>query len=953
MDLHEVNCVITRLKELGSKPEPMTEHEMGRFTNSAMSFDEFSAWFLKHEGLPHELTSTVGEPVEVLGARHRKRKRALDLAAKPFRASLHVVGYVGYHVTKTASKVVRHSDDAVGGEAWLRANMADRTVLVFPEWAFMMRAGLLRHVLEDGLQWHERVKVVQRLRVAFDYNDVDGNNQLELDELETVAIRMNPKARLAPADIAAVWAMLNPEGLPSINFSSFVKGMLKLQEHPELSQVVPLDIPHRFTLLSLVIDSPINDDQEKLIFDQMNPLERIGVGVLRRCKPKEMDKPQLHRKVADGCEGLLHYLTDEQRSAVYWTHWSCVAQACLIGVVFTALPGLIENYLGWWFETDGLTNAYWTCPGTVHDHAVAAGSFAAPFDQVVSLPVCPYGTCTSIPANLTEFLLMGGRGQSGRGAKVGNWTNQLRPLVTECGLRNQDRCIAADWEAQESCAVSAWGPCNAPEVDPLGCSPLPATSWSAEDRRFIYFNVLNLTSVVIFIVFELSSLMYTAVRSAVLVSGAIDLRLVPLNNERAFVANMLVRAAFEMGDPEGELLGVNAATRLEKEEKHLVTSILAAIWYKGKAVITGVVLKKLTVIFFPWETAMFLKPYSGVMLATALWDSMTCHAIMKGAELRAIGVSTGIEVFNDIMDTFCPNFEADRSSLSDLASVQLLRAIGVGIVYHGSMFPTMQILLRHAVAYLNMQTHIAVSSSDEPRIDSEEEFIRDFDGLTLPETRAVLCVHMLTIVLDGSMSLSKLALWHHILERVESIYQAFVVRFDSLTVEELREFIVARQPLLVGAVARIPMETEEERKKRVVWDDAATTIQAAARGYLVRDSNRTKGKKGTKDGQHNNRSDHSDNRGRTVRDLRSGASGYRYATKKESEEMKELRVLARCGKPTVPLSLFPLFSLWLSHQARPAIDRFLIRKPFNQTCRVCFVFAGSSLAPTRSHSKRS
>jgi hypothetical protein len=128
MDLHEVNCVITRLKELGSKPEPMTEHEMGRFTNSAMSFDEFSAWFLKHEGLPHELTSTVGEPVEVLGARHRKRKRALDLAAKPFRASLHVVGYVGYYVTKTASKVVRHSDDAVGGEAWLRANMADRMI---------------------------------------------------------------------------------------------------------------------------------------------------------------------------------------------------------------------------------------------------------------------------------------------------------------------------------------------------------------------------------------------------------------------------------------------------------------------------------------------------------------------------------------------------------------------------------------------------------------------------------------------------------------------------------------------------------------------------------------------------------------------------------------------------------------------------------------------------------
>ena len=53
--------------------------------------------------------------------------------------------------------------------------------------------------------------------------------------------------------------------------------------------------------------------------------------------------------------------------------------------------------------------------------------------------------------------------------------------------------------------------------------------------------------IVIGIVVEIFFLMSTAVRSAIMVSKAIDLRLVPLNAERAFVAKMLVRAALEIG----------------------------------------------------------------------------------------------------------------------------------------------------------------------------------------------------------------------------------------------------------------------------------------------------------------------------------------------------------------------------------------------------------------------
>ena len=58
------------------------------------------------------------------------------------------------------------------------------------------------------------------------------------------------------------------------------------------------------------------------------------------------------------------------------------------------------------------------------------------------------------------------------------------------------------------------------------------------------------------------------------------------------------------------------------------------------------------------------KQHIGGALAAAVWDSMACHAVMKSAELRAIGVVTGVEVFNEVLDKFCPLFEANPSTLS-------------------------------------------------------------------------------------------------------------------------------------------------------------------------------------------------------------------------------------------------------------------------------------------------
>ena len=146
-----------------------------------------------------------------------------------------------------------------------------------------------------------------------------------------------------------------------------------------------------------------------------------------------------------------------------------------------------ESYLGLTFETDGAVDAYWTCPGTDHDPWGSPSVFVAPYDNL-SLPSCPWGTCTSLPADISTYVAQGGHTASG-----GNWSNTM-PLATVCGLKEPDDCIMADWSAQETCTTSEWGPCEKLREGrdrDFDCSPLPKTSWTAEDKRVVYFTVLN------------------------------------------------------------------------------------------------------------------------------------------------------------------------------------------------------------------------------------------------------------------------------------------------------------------------------------------------------------------------------------------------------------------------------------------------------------------------------
>lgn len=149
--------------------------------------------------------------------------------------------------------------------------------------------------------------------------------------------------------------------------------------------------------------------------------------------------------------------------------------------------------------------------------------------------------------------------------------------------------------------------------------------------------------------------------------------------------------------------------------------------------------------------------WAGTVGGTVFWDALIAHVIVHQAEIRGIGVYTSVELFNEVLDL---HFDSSRD-ISPLGKIQIARAIGVAIVKQGSMYPTMELLLRHAIQYLGLRGKAVVSMPGT--LDSEDGFIMDLGGidpedpdipgLSKEEQTVVLSVHLMALMLDGAFVL--------------------------------------------------------------------------------------------------------------------------------------------------------------------------------------------------------
>ncbi len=302
----------------------------------------------------------------------------------------------------------------------------------------------------------------------------------------------------------------------------------------------------------------------------------------------------------------------------------------------------------------------------------------------------------------------------------------------------------------------------------------------AKQNPIVYFWAILGTVIGINVVFELLLLMYYAVEYCVRVAWALDQRLVPLNADRAFVADSLVRAAFELGNPTSPVMGVDP----HSEQAGGLKIFLMVLLYKGKVVLTGLLMKAMFGLATPVGLSTYLKPWIGTCGGTVLWDALIGGCIVLQAQIRGFGVFTSVELFNDVMD----HHFKDADEITFEGKIEMARCIGVAIVKNGSMYPTMELLLRHAIQYLKLRGKQCVQTPGV--LDNQEELIAQMapGGQLSDEERLVaLSLHLLASILDGDMGHTQMDLWEELCSSAGDLAEFYPDRVLYLTTR-FREF---------------------------------------------------------------------------------------------------------------------------------------------------------------------
>ena len=113
MDLGEVNAVIAKLQSMGFSPEPMSAADMA---DGELDFEEFSAWFLKQEGLPDEFgPPKAGSSLNPAAGKEKGDGifgKTIGKALKPFTAATKKAVAGPMNLMEASAKMLKNKDDS-------------------------------------------------------------------------------------------------------------------------------------------------------------------------------------------------------------------------------------------------------------------------------------------------------------------------------------------------------------------------------------------------------------------------------------------------------------------------------------------------------------------------------------------------------------------------------------------------------------------------------------------------------------------------------------------------------------------------------------------------------------------------------------------------------------------------------------------------------------------------
>ena len=535
--------------------------------------------------------------------------------------------------------------------------------------------------------------------------------------------------------------------------------------------------PNKWELLSLLIDTPVSQLEEKQILANLDGIEKMGIAMIKR-DLLPMDKERMKGVLNRAGNGELRKLDPSQKDRMAGCKNKATLVSGFIGFLLTVVPCAAEMLLIDYLKVDGAKDRYDVCnlyseiKWDVNETAGESPFMEYPLPdakdnwRLLACSVRPVNASTVYYNSVFDETMYYGVDTTVDTGQGEMYWDSLK-IQRRDEYYDSKAYLPANWDGDALCLPGkTWQDeyennkerCANCECEICQCFHHKDGAIGGEvggKNPVLEFWVILGSMIAINVVFEIALLMYYAVQYCVKVAWALDQRLVPLNADRAFVADSLVRAAFELGNPTSPVLGVDPHTEQAGKLKVLVMVLL----YKGKVVLTGLIMKTIFGLVTPVGFNSYWKPWLGTCGGTLLWDGLIASCIVLQAQIRGFGVYTSAELFNEIMEH---HFE-DESEVTYEGKVEIARGVGVAIVKNGSMYPTMELLLRHSIQYLKLRGKACVSQPGV--LDNQEELISTMapgGHLTDDERIVALSVHLLASILDGDMGHAQMDLWEEL-----------------------------------------------------------------------------------------------------------------------------------------------------------------------------------------------
>lgn len=281
-------------------------------------------------------------------------------------------------------------------------------------------------------------------------------------------------------------------------------------------------------------------------------------------------------------------------------------------------------------------------------------------------------------------------------------------------------------------------------------------TWS---QRAEYWSVFG-AGALVFAVLEIAYLGWDGLRSITRLSAIVGLQLSKHDNQE--IALALARAALELPNPPGPVMGVNP----HREASKLQLATASAV-YKLKISFTNFLFKLLVQRALPRVASRYLLAFAAIPI-NGLWNGLVCWWVLREARVRLMGPSAAAEMLEAVLET-----EAEPTPELALA---LHRAVASCIVRTRELHPNHVALMRVARQRLG-------SPDESCELDDSALFLKSLPNFSLAERRVVLRLLAAAAILDGRLVRSERRLLTEAyaaaqlpsgLDHVEKLRRAFV-----------------------------------------------------------------------------------------------------------------------------------------------------------------------------------